>query len=402
MRKVVSVAFAVIAAAAVNAVTGARGRPRGRARHRRQRRRLGDLGRGRPLGGQHERQLVERRRPRLDRVLRQRGQHRRGDPRLPSLEGRRDPHRRRRGVGRTSPARARAPTRSPSQRQRLQAGPGLLRRRRRAHRPGAGAAAVRRDPQREDGRRPHRRQQLRLRRHRPAVRDRLAHVAVVVEELLPRRLEHDLEVHRRERRRHDDARHRTRSSTCAPRCATPATATGRGRCSRRPTRRRCRAAPQIRYSQTGYTRQTIGGCGVWNADADWANDTVVAKLNSTVRNAAAADRTHEHQDLRGAERARRPPPVREHRRPARGAGARELALGRRGRQDRSGSRRSARRRRCSARTSSRRTCIRPTGASWRCATACARPTTAARRAAGTCSRTTTGLNALGEPNMSLG
>ena len=45
---------------------------------------------------------------------------------------------------------------------------------------------------------------------------------------------------------------------------------------------------QIRYSQSGFTRQTVGGCGVWNADADWANDTVVATLNATVRNAAAA------------------------------------------------------------------------------------------------------------------
>jgi len=45
---------------------------------------------------------------------------------------------------------------------------------------------------------------------------------------------------------------------------------------------------QIRYSQSGFTRQNIGGCGVWNADADWANDTVVATLNGTVRNAAAA------------------------------------------------------------------------------------------------------------------
>ena len=88
---------------------------------------------------------------------------------------------------------------------------------------------------------------------------------------------------------------------------------------------------QIRYSQNGFTRQTVGGCGVWNADADWANDTVVAKLNGTVRNAAAAAGMIEHRAVRGAERARRPPPVREHRRPARGAGARELALGRRGR-----------------------------------------------------------------------
>ena len=45
---------------------------------------------------------------------------------------------------------------------------------------------------------------------------------------------------------------------------------------------------QIRYSQNGFTRQDVGGCGVWNADADWANDTVVATLNGTVRNAAAA------------------------------------------------------------------------------------------------------------------
>jgi hypothetical protein len=45
---------------------------------------------------------------------------------------------------------------------------------------------------------------------------------------------------------------------------------------------------QIRYSQNGFTRQNVGGCGVWNADADWANDTVVATLNGTVRNAVAA------------------------------------------------------------------------------------------------------------------
>jgi hypothetical protein len=41
----------------------------------------------------------------------------------------------------------------------------------------------------------------------------------------------------------------------------------------------------FRYGQTGLTRQTVGGCGVWNKDADWARDTVVAKLNSTVVNA---------------------------------------------------------------------------------------------------------------------
>jgi hypothetical protein len=44
----------------------------------------------------------------------------------------------------------------------------------------------------------------------------------------------------------------------------------------------------IRYSESGYTRQSTGGCGVWNRDADWANDTVVKALNDTTRNAAAA------------------------------------------------------------------------------------------------------------------
>src|SRR5215475_12265311 len=42
---------------------------------------------------------------------------------------------------------------------------------------------------------------------------------------------------------------------------------------------------QFRYSQTGLTRQNIGGCGMWNRDADWANNTVVATLDSTITNA---------------------------------------------------------------------------------------------------------------------
>ena len=43
----------------------------------------------------------------------------------------------------------------------------------------------------------------------------------------------------------------------------------------------------FRYPETGYTRQTVGGCGVWNRDADWANDTVVPAMNNTIRNGAA-------------------------------------------------------------------------------------------------------------------
>lgn len=44
---------------------------------------------------------------------------------------------------------------------------------------------------------------------------------------------------------------------------------------------------QIRYAETGWSRQSIGGCGTWNRDADWANDTVVNALNNTMRNAVA-------------------------------------------------------------------------------------------------------------------
>ena len=42
-----------------------------------------------------------------------------------------------------------------------------------------------------------------------------------------------------------------------------------------------------RYPESGYTRQTVGGCGMWNRDADWANNTVVPVFNSSVTNAVA-------------------------------------------------------------------------------------------------------------------
>ena len=43
------------------------------------------------------------------------------------------------------------------------------------------------------------------------------------------------------------------------------------------------AGSGFRYGQTGYTRQSVGGCGFWNADADWANSTALATINNTVR-----------------------------------------------------------------------------------------------------------------------
>lgn len=42
----------------------------------------------------------------------------------------------------------------------------------------------------------------------------------------------------------------------------------------------------FRYSQSGYTRQSTGGCGFWNADADWANDVALPTINGAVRSGA--------------------------------------------------------------------------------------------------------------------
>jgi hypothetical protein len=36
----------------------------------------------------------------------------------------------------------------------------------------------------------------------------------------------------------------------------------------------------FRYSESGYTRQSTGGCGFWNADANWANATTDAGLTN--------------------------------------------------------------------------------------------------------------------------
>jgi hypothetical protein len=44
----------------------------------------------------------------------------------------------------------------------------------------------------------------------------------------------------------------------------------------------------FRYPQSGYTRQEIGGCGLWNKDANYANSTMLPTIDSTVTGAAAA------------------------------------------------------------------------------------------------------------------
>jgi len=48
----------------------------------------------------------------------------------------------------------------------------------------------------------------------------------------------------------------------------------------------------FRYSESGYTRQSTGGCGFWNADANWANSTALVKINNAVKGAATAANTN--------------------------------------------------------------------------------------------------------------
>jgi hypothetical protein len=43
----------------------------------------------------------------------------------------------------------------------------------------------------------------------------------------------------------------------------------------------------FRYGESGYTRQDTGGCGFWNADANWANNSALPTINNAVKNAAS-------------------------------------------------------------------------------------------------------------------
>ncbi|MGO9319277.1 MAG: hypothetical protein ACLQBY_00480 [Solirubrobacteraceae bacterium] len=45
---------------------------------------------------------------------------------------------------------------------------------------------------------------------------------------------------------------------------------------------------EFRYSQSGYTRQEVGGCGFWNKDANYANSTMLPTIDNTVLGAAEA------------------------------------------------------------------------------------------------------------------
>lgn len=41
----------------------------------------------------------------------------------------------------------------------------------------------------------------------------------------------------------------------------------------------------FRYSQSGYARQNTGGCGFWNADADYTIGTILPTINNAVSTA---------------------------------------------------------------------------------------------------------------------
>ncbi|MGH3375569.1 MAG: hypothetical protein ACRDP6_12580 [Actinoallomurus sp.] len=45
------------------------------------------------------------------------------------------------------------------------------------------------------------------------------------------------------------------------------------------------AGAGFRYSESGYTRQSVAGCGFWNKDADWANSSALATIDDTVHGA---------------------------------------------------------------------------------------------------------------------
>jgi hypothetical protein len=47
-------------------------------------------------------------------------------------------------------------------------------------------------------------------------------------------------------------------------------------------------ASGVRYVESGYSRQNTGGCGFWNADLNWANDTALPTINSTVVGAVSS------------------------------------------------------------------------------------------------------------------
>ena len=83
----------------------------------------------------------------------------------------------------------------------------------------------------------------------------------------------------------------------------------------------------FRYGETGWTRQSVGGCGVWNRDANWAHDVVVKAMNEATtpsRSPGSPTSSRSTSSTRSTGAA-----VRERRRPARGDRDRHVAEPRR-------------------------------------------------------------------------
>ena len=291
-----------------------------------------------------------------DRVLRQRG--RTPPSRSPAATGRSRPrlHRRRRQrdeprvLGRADATRRRRA-------RRLQARPRLLQRPSGRQGQALMLQQFADDAQRQGRDGADRREQLRLRRHRAGcIKDFLLSPSWW-HELLQRRLEREGVLHdRRTSHSADRPTSRARSSTCARRCSTPATPTARTRSSCRRTRRRCRAArgSATRSRATPGRRPAVAASGTTTPTGPTTprSPTIDTRCATAPRRPALPQLDASSTP----ERARRSPAVREHRRPARGEGRRELDQRRRGRQDRVGQPGPHRRPRSSARTSCRRTC----------------------------------------------
>jgi len=43
----------------------------------------------------------------------------------------------------------------------------------------------------------------------------------------------------------------------------------------------------FRYPEEGFSRQEVGGCGIWNADANWANESALPTIDNAVLGAAS-------------------------------------------------------------------------------------------------------------------
>jgi len=61
----------------------------------------------------------------------------------------------------------------------------------------------------------------------------------------------------------------------------------------------------MRYPESGWSRQSVGGCGAWNADINWARSTVVETLNQTVKDAVFGMSNVKVLDMEGALYGRR-------------------------------------------------------------------------------------------------